>query len=452
MESQLCICRTIKHIHDIIHDYIPLSAFAIRIIDNPIFQRLRFLKQLGTCSYVFPNATHTRFEHSIGTYHLAKQLLGVLTHHTNPSDITEYLSTIPELSHIPPPLTLNPYISELISIAALCHDIGHGPYSHLFDDAFMLRLKIQGTPFSTHEERSELLLESIITSDPILQTIVHKDDIAFMKTLINPKPHHVGFIYQIVSNTLNGLDVDKFDYLPRDIKMIKFQGRVDVSRLINDARIIDNNIAYPKQALSDIYNLYHTRHQLHRQIYCHKSVIAVQHLIVDILVQLDPILKISDTIGIPHLFCELTDDLIFEAPKVLRQLGGFDTTHIDHLIDRLISRNMYAYVASSLTESKPPIQYLLDEFQDSEQKLVIYQTKIGFVSGNKPNPLDNVITYNTKDTTRAALKLEIAERCKNDITVMMPQLYQEYLTIVYYKDRNDLDMINMIKNRFCREI
>ena len=450
MENKLLLCQTIKHIHDSIHNYIPLSTFAVHIIDNPKFQRLRHLKQLGACFYVFPNATHTRFEHSIGTYYLAKQLIHTLKRHVNPDSITEYLSSIPHLTHHFTTCNISPqldtYVCELIGIAALCHDIGHGPYSHLFDDVFMSHLKKQNTPFSSHEERSELILEHIIKSDPHLQPIIHNDDISFMKTLINPDQSiHNGFLYQIVSNTLNGLDVDKFDYLPRDIKAINFQGRVDISRLIYDARIINNNIAYPKQALADAHNLYHTRHQLHRQIYCHKFVLAVQHVIVDIMIQLNHTLEISSSINNPDKFCDLTDNFIFEAPKILKQLGH-NTTIVDDLITRIHNRQLYSFVASSSTEFKPDLQFLYDEFQDSNKNLIIHQVKIGFISGNKQNPLDNIFVYSTKDVSRILTKLE----CQGDLTIMLPPMYQEYLTVVFYKDKKNIDMIKLIRNRFCR--
>ena len=102
-------------IYDIIHGNIVIEGIAKRIIDTEEFQRLRNIKQLGCCNFVFPGAVHTRFEHSIGVYHLAKKYIDIF------NKDKEYFTEREK---------------ECISIAGLIHDIGHGPYSHLFDELF----------------------------------------------------------------------------------------------------------------------------------------------------------------------------------------------------------------------------------------------------------------------------------------------------------------------------
>ena len=102
-------------IYDIIHGNIVIDELAKRIIDTEEFQRLRNIKQLGCCNFVFPGAVHTRFEHSIGVYHLAKKYIDIF------NKDKEYFTEREK---------------ECISIAGLIHDIGHGPYRHLFDELF----------------------------------------------------------------------------------------------------------------------------------------------------------------------------------------------------------------------------------------------------------------------------------------------------------------------------
>ena len=99
-------------VYDIIHGYINIDPLAKRIIETEEFQRLREIKQLGCCNQVFPSAIHTRFEHSLGVYHLAKKYIQILNKDGQFTDED----------------------IKCITVGALIHDIGHGPYSHLFDE------------------------------------------------------------------------------------------------------------------------------------------------------------------------------------------------------------------------------------------------------------------------------------------------------------------------------
>ena len=103
----------LKTVKDPCYNFIDLEDFAVRIIDTPQFQRLRFLRQLGVVFMVYPSSNHTRFEHSLGVYHLTKLSL-------------EHLYTLI-------PSVLTEQVQKIVKIAALVHDIGHGPFSHLFE-------------------------------------------------------------------------------------------------------------------------------------------------------------------------------------------------------------------------------------------------------------------------------------------------------------------------------
>jgi len=103
--------------YDVIHGYIKIDNLAKSIIDTPIFQRLRHIHQTGILYLVFPASTHSRFEHSIGTYYLANKMINNIKSN---SDI--YISD---------------EIIMIVSIAGLCHDLGHLMYSHLFDNMFI---------------------------------------------------------------------------------------------------------------------------------------------------------------------------------------------------------------------------------------------------------------------------------------------------------------------------
>jgi len=180
----------------------------------------------------------------------------------------EYM--IPDLDSNP--VKLNPLIVECIKIGGLCHDIGHGPYSHVFDKVI---LKNSTHENCNHESRSCLITEIICKRE--LSSEIDDRHIAFIKSIINPKEHHRGALYQIVANYLNGIDVDKFDYLARDSKNLGVHTSFNAERLINEFIIDQNdNIAYPKHCSYDIYELFHGRYMMHKKVYSHKTVKLIE--------------------------------------------------------------------------------------------------------------------------------------------------------------------------------
>ena len=149
-----------KIIHDNIHEQLTLSNYACKIIDTKWFQRLRYLEQLGLCSRIWPCANHTRFSHSIGTYYTTGLFLKAIMENSDVKHIEECLIKIKELKdsfgEVP---YLSDRICELIKISGLCHDLGHGPFSHVFDDIILKDCK---SPLARHEVRSCIILEKII--------------------------------------------------------------------------------------------------------------------------------------------------------------------------------------------------------------------------------------------------------------------------------------------------
>lgn len=164
----------------------------VQFIDTPQFQRLRDLKQLGSASFVYPGATHSRFEHSLGVCHLANSLANRLKSEQPDLDITD--------SDV-----------KNIGLAGLCHDLGHGPFSHVFDGEFIKKAK-PGTTW-THEQGSEMMLDALINDNGIDE--LSTDDVKFVKDLIAGEPRSFysnadrKFLYEIVANKANSVDVDK---------------------------------------------------------------------------------------------------------------------------------------------------------------------------------------------------------------------------------------------------
>ncbi len=463
-----------KILKDVIHNSIEITRIANSIIDTKIFQRLRNLHQLGVCYMVFSNANNNRFEHSIGTYHLVDVLLKNLITNSSPSEIN---SSILEIEFIKNYLLknfelednevnlkfisniktnlLDDYIIELIKIGGLVHDLGHGPFSHLFDEWLHSSESISiENELLEHENRSILLLEKIINETFLicdeetyyLKEFITKDAFQFIAEIINPKESTPqNFIFQIVSNSLNGLDVDKLDYLYRDSFYFGAGIPFDLQRIISHAQVISGHICFPEKISYDIYKVYRTRYDLHKQFYNHKTVVSIEYMIRKILEKLDKLLGISDIIENKDLdkFVELTDSIIFDTSKILRNFNSIYQMHkkdldfIDEIIDRLNKRDIYKclYTGSFNTDQTDIDEKIAEIVNDSEELGIdvskysseyIYpvKLKIGLLSGKKSHPFDNLYFYNSHG------KVHILS--KEKISHLMSSFYQEMIVHIFY--------------------
>jgi len=361
-------------IFDNIHGYIEVSDLALKIIDTSEFQRMRRITQTGGLKYVYPTACHTRFEHSIGTYFLSKELVKNIK--TNQPD-----------------LKISDKIVELVGIAGLCHDLGHVCFSHLFDDLFLSDDKYKSLlgKLNVHEHRSIFIFKHIIKKYDIE---INDDEIIFVSNLIYPKDSDydnwkeefkVGkFILTIVSNEENSLDTDKFDYIKRDSNKTGLSLSIDYSRIILQSRVIDDKICYPKQILKEIYNLFFVRYHLYKQLYTHKAVIGVDLTIRDCLKELDNHYNIAEWILDPEKYVYLTDDIIFNFTN---------PQSVKILTKKLDERKFYKLIK----ETKVDLDYDLPKDFNLKDDYQLMDIKIGFVSGSKPNPLNNIWIYDIKN-------------------------------------------------------
>ena len=451
IEQLYNLCKPYKIIHDTIHGNVELSKLAMMFVDTSTFQRLRYLKQLGLAHYVFPSANHTRFEHSIGTYHLAKLYLAQLKASSDVNEINEPLTQISQLvdyfKEIPNEnscnkyILLDQYICELIQIAALLHDLGHGPFSHMYDDIILqnnkevlkaCELNPEIKEYLHHEFRSTVLLKKIINDNPILKELIKQNEIEFICKLINPdKDVDKGYIFQIVSNTLNDLDVDKFDYLARDTFYTNTQYRFKPDRIVQSGKIIQNKICFPKQIDSEIINVFKLRHYMHRYIYQHKAIISIQHIFAKCFTHLQ---KESDlyswitTMDLNH-FIKLTDEDI--SVKIRRS----DNEQIKQLWNNIESRKLNPLIKTFTMKPRNKSKFIINNkelFLEKfgrhvmKKEIVCYESIIGYVSGNKPNPLNSVYLFSTKNSNL------IFPLNESDQTLLLPSTHQERIVLIFY--------------------
>jgi len=394
------LIKNYKTIFDNIHGYIYISNIACQIIDTCEFQRLKYLHQLGVCHYVYPNATHTRFEHSIGTYYLTEKILMAIRKNSDCNEINNILKDVDDLKDyykITGKIELDDHICEIIKIAALCHDLGHGPFSHTFDDIFLKLHDKSDNPNKMHEVRSLLILKQIMNSNKHLQKFIGSE-LNLINNLINPQKNHTSFVYQIVSNLINSIDVDKYDYLARDTFTLGQKYGFNSQRLVDDVKVINNKICFPVQMYYEVASLFSTRYRLHKQIYNHKTVIAIQHMIKEIMISIDPIIKITDSINNMNKFCDLTDDYILSIVKFLHNdENNKKDDYVNkayNILNDLNVRNLYKFIGTIVVPQKEEIT---DELQKilgdiNLDDIIIHVAHIGFISGNKKIHLMNCIS------------------------------------------------------------
>lgn len=249
-------------IRDEIHRDILVPAHHARIIDTQEFQRLRNIQQLSTCEFVFPSATHTRFAHSLGAYHLAGELT----------------SSIQEVQ----PGLLSNADAELVQLGALLHDIGHPPYSHLLETPEVF------ATFHSHEHWGRILLESEDSEiGKVLKDVLGVERKQRLFALLDGQLECNGepiapFLKEIISSQL---DVDRMDYMIRDQANTGAQiGGFDSARVIRALRVNDDGRLYVKSwGLPAIEAYLVTRYHMYNQVYFHKVNMLTQSYLVRML-------------------------------------------------------------------------------------------------------------------------------------------------------------------------
>lgn len=240
--------KDMKIIHCCIWGDIELSDLAVQIIDTIHFQRLHYIKQTGLAYKVFPTATASRFEHSLGVYHITKQLLSRVSSHQ-------------------PEVVPSARVQELLCVAGLVHDLGHGPFSHLFDQLCQDTKSTDDT-WSHHEYRSGMLFRDLVST---YEVPLAPDEIDFVVDRIHTatKTH---WYDTLISNPFSSLDTDKLDYVIRDSFHFGMKFHYDITRILQNCRVIDNELCFCERIHDEIQLFFQIRERMHRSIYRHPKL------------------------------------------------------------------------------------------------------------------------------------------------------------------------------------
>lgn len=230
----------LKIINDPVYGFINIpSELHFDIIQHPYLQRLRRIKQLGLSYYVYPGATHTRFEHVLGAMHLMN------------SAITELIKKGHQINE-------DERLGALSAI--LLHDIGHGPYSHTLEGILLKNIN--------HEEMSLLLMEKI--NDEF-------DGQISLGIEIFKNTYHKKFLHKLVSSQL---DTDRLDYLKRDSFYSGVtEGGIGTDRIIKMLNIADDKLVIEEKGIYSAEQFIVARRIMYWQVYLHKTVIAAEEML-----------------------------------------------------------------------------------------------------------------------------------------------------------------------------
>ena len=352
------------------------------IVQHPFFQRLNRINQLGLASVVYPGARHTRFQHSLGAFHLMSEAIKSLTE----KGVYIFDSE-----------------AEAVQAAILMHDIGHGPFSHVLENTL-----IHGI---SHEDISLMMMEQInhdLKDQLNLAISIFKDEY----------PNKI--FHQLISSQL---DMDRLDYLRRDSFYTGVtEGNIGSARIIKMLNVADDKLVVDSKGIYSIENYLTTRRLMYWQVYLHKTAVGYEKVLVNTLKRAKYLVRQGqDVFATPALAYFLKNDIdaqwFASHPEALQMYAELDDSDIwsalkvwKHSDDKILStlatdmtdRHLFKV---EVTEERPEDDYLQEKMRqiavamgipDEDAHYLLTLTEIG---KDMYDPEDDSIGILYKDGT-----------------------------------------------------
>ena len=367
-----------KIINDPVFGFIKIPrGLLYGIVEHPLFQRLNRINQLGLASVVYPGARHTRFQHSLGAFHL----------------MSEAIVSLQQKG-----IFIFDAEEEAVEAAILMHDIGHGPFSHVLENTL-----IHGI---SHEDISLMMMEEIngcFNGQLNLAISIFKGQY--------PK----NFLHQLISSQL---DMDRLDYLRRDSFYTGVtEGNIGSARIIKMLNVVDDTLVVDQKGIYSLENYLTTRRLMYWQVYLHRTCVAYEKVLVNMLTRAKDLIRMGqDVFASPALHYFLKNDVdaqwFSSHPEALANYEELDDSdiwsamkawkhHGDKILSTLATDMLDRRIFKVEVHEEPIAQERVDELQaDIARRLGIDQADAHYLMNVSEISKD---MYNVDDDSIAIL-------------------------------------------------
>lgn len=400
-----------KIINDPVYGFITIPhPLLFDLIEHPWFQRLRRIRQLGLGHMVYPGALHTRFHHALGALHLTTQAIDTLR--SKGHEITEEEALA-------------------VLIAILLHDIGHSPFSHALENSIVTGI--------SHETVSLLIMERLNAAFDGQLALA-------MRIFRGEYPKH--FLHQMISSQL---DMDRLDYLNRDSFYTGvLEGKIGAQRIIRMLDVHEGRLVIEEKGVYSIEKFIIARRLMYWQVYLHKTVLAAEQLLVNILLRAKELTVRGESLfGSPALLYFLknscTESQIRSDASLLEtylQLDDYDVfgalkvwaSHSDPVLSRLcngmVNRKLYKIQLRrepfSSSDTLPYRTRALEQFGINEHESRFFAFE-GSISNNAYDPKGEPIRILFRDGSSTEL---LSASDQMEVAVLSSPIQKHYLCVL----------------------